>query len=363
MKKFFVILSSLLVMAFSASAQEFTPGWNLQVRGGVGHTVGETAINKLLSPSASVSLGYQFTPVFELRGDILGWEAKGALPQYGDLYKFNYGQVALDAVINICSQKVINPYVYAGVGANARFNNAQANAVASHFPTENYLWDGVKFSPAVRTGLGFDIKVAPAVAINLEAGLNCLSDKFNSKYGVDSKIFDFQYTGQVGLKFFFGKKKAAKPVVAPVAPVAPATPAAPAAPAAPATDPTPAQPAQPAQPVVDVTPAPAVYVTENVFFLINKTNIRDTEMPKVQHIADVMKANPEVKVNIIGHADKATGNSKINWKLSQGRAQVVTDKLVALGIDPSRISFTYKGDEANPFPTPEENRVAICVVE
>ena len=213
MKKVFVILSSLLVMAFSASAQEFTPGWNLQVRGGVGHTVGETAINKLLSPSASVSLGYQFTPVFELRGDILGWEAKGALPQYGDLYKFNYGQVALDAVINICSQKVINPYVYAGVGANARFNNAQANAVASHFPTENYLWDGVKFSPAVRTGLGFDIKVAPAVAINLEAGLNCLSDKFNSKKNYDTKGLDLDYNlgAMIGLKFTFGQanKKAA----------------------------------------------------------------------------------------------------------------------------------------------------------
>ena len=43
--------------------------------------------------------------------------------------------------------------------------------------------------------------------------------------------------------------------------------------------------------------------------------------------------------------------------------QAVTNELVKRGVDKSRISSTFKGDTANPFATPEENRVTVCFVK
>ena len=90
MKKALLVLSSFLALTFSVNAQQFFPDWYIGIKGGVGETIGETNWQKLLSPAAALNIGYQFTPVFGLRGDIAGWQAKGALPLYDDVYKFNY---------------------------------------------------------------------------------------------------------------------------------------------------------------------------------------------------------------------------------------------------------------------------------
>ena len=75
MKKAILILAAAMMMGISASAQEFNPHWYLQLRGGVAETIGETNFVDLLSPAADLSLGYQFTPVFGLRGNAMGWLA------------------------------------------------------------------------------------------------------------------------------------------------------------------------------------------------------------------------------------------------------------------------------------------------
>ncbi len=152
MKKALLVLSSFLALTFSVNAQQFFPDWYIGIKGGVGETIGETNWQKLLSPAAALNIGYQFTPVFGLRGDIAGWQAKGALPLYDDVYKFNYAQAALDATFDIASlfagykERVVNPYILLGAGANYRFNNDEANAIANHFYKDNYLWDGGKIS-------------------------------------------------------------------------------------------------------------------------------------------------------------------------------------------------------------------------
>ena len=76
-----------------------------------------------------------------------------------------------------------------------------------------------------------------------------------------------------------------------------------------------------------------------------------------------MAANPDTKVQLTGHADKATGTAQRNLFLSEKRAEVVTNELVKRGVAASRISSTFKGDTANPFATPEENRVTVCFVK
>ena len=99
-----------------------------------------------------------------------------------------------------------------------------------------------------------------------------------------------------------------------------------------------------------------------VYFLINQIDIRECEEGKVSQLADVLKKYPNLKVSIVGHADKETGYPKLNMKLSEGRANMVAAALESLGISADRISVDFKGDTENPFDTPETNRVAICTV-
>lgn len=348
------------MIGFSASAQEFTPGWYLQLRGGVGETIGETAWQDLLSPAADLSIGYQFTPVFGLRGDVLAWQGKGAqsgINAATEVYKFNFAQAALDATFDICNifntnvNRALSPYVYAGIGANARFGNDEAQAIAAKGASFEYLWDGTKLSPAGRAGAGFDIRLSDAVKLNIEAGVNALSDKFNSKKNNDANglDMDFQYTGLVGIKIALGKKPA--PAPAPVV-----VPPAPAPAPAPKPEPKPVVTPAPA-------PAPAPELMENIYFIIGKWNIQSSEVAKLDEIASFMKQYPETKVKLTGHADKGTGSASRNQFLSEKRAETVTNELIKRGIDASRISSEFKGDTANPYATPEENRVTIAIAK
>ena len=362
MKKVFAILASAMMLGISVSAQEFNPGWYLQLRGGVGETIGETAWTDLLSPAADLSLGYQFTPVFGLRGDVLGWQAKGAqsgINAATEVYKFNFAQAALDATFDICNifntnvNRVLSPYVYAGIGANVRFANDEAQALSNKGASFEYLWDGAKFSPAGRAGAGFDIRLSDAVKLNIEAGVNALSDKFNSKKNdrAGSLDFDYQYTGLVGIKIALGKKAAPAPAPAPVVVPAPA----------PAPEPKPEP-----KPVVVApapAPAPAPELQENIYFIINKWDIQASEVAKLDEIAAFMAQYPETKVKLTGHADKDTGTAARNQFLSEKRAEIVTNELVKRGVDAARISSEFKGDTANPYSTPEENRVTVCFVK
>ena len=111
MKKAILILASAL-MCISVSAQEFNPHWYLQLRGGVAETIGETNFVDLLSPAADLSLGYQFTPTFGLRGNVLGWQAKGAMSGINggtEVYKFNFAQAALDATVCLSRYRCQRP--------------------------------------------------------------------------------------------------------------------------------------------------------------------------------------------------------------------------------------------------------------
>lgn len=60
-------------------------------------------------------------------------------------------------------------------------------------------------------------------------------------------------------------------------------------------------------------------------------------------------------------ADVQTGNHRLNKTLSARRAQAVADALTAKGIAADRITADSQGDTVQPFATPEENRVTICI--
>ena len=74
-----------------------------------------------------------------------------------------------------------------------------------------------------------------------------------------------------------------------------------------------------------------------------------------------MNTYPEAVVSVTGYADKATGTAKINWDLSQKRAENVAKALVDAGIAADRISTNFYGDTVQVSEVPAENRVSVCV--
>jgi outer membrane protein OmpA-like peptidoglycan-associated protein len=132
------------------------------------------------------------------------------------------------------------------------------------------------------------------------------------------------------------------------------------------------------QPRAEVVPAPVVEpapvvqqpVVEKrepmrieVFFDINKTNIRASETGKLQELVAFLKKYPTDVVSLTGYADRDTGTSSINRRLSVGRAAAVKQYLVSNGIAASRIISDAKGDTVQPNNTPASNRVVICITE
>lgn len=101
-----------------------------------------------------------------------------------------------------------------------------------------------------------------------------------------------------------------------------------------------------------------------VRFKINSAKISDEQMVNVYNIAQWMKANPEQKVLIQGYADKDTGTSAYNMKLSERRAKAIYDTLVnTYGISPDRLTTTASGSDVQPYETNNWNRIVIFAPE
>ena len=107
--------------------------------------------------------------------------------------------------------------------------------------------------------------------------------------------------------------------------------------------------------------AEALYL-EDIYFEINQSVIRDSEAYKVDNLVKVLKDNPEAKISITGYADQGTGTSERNLVLTKERAEVVAAALKAAGIAPDRIHTEFYGTEKDSSWTPENNRLAVCIV-
>ncbi|MDE5684494.1 MAG: OmpA family protein, partial [Muribaculaceae bacterium] len=129
---------------------------------------------------------------------------------------------------------------------------------------------------------------------------------------------------------------------------------------APAPEPAPEPIPEPAPAPEPVKAAPAP-MTQHIFFTLNSSKITRENQIKVDALVEYMKANPETSVNVTGYADKATGSSPYNMKLSMRRAQAVATALKAAGISESRITVDAKGDTEQPFAEIVKNRVAIAI--
>jgi outer membrane protein OmpA-like peptidoglycan-associated protein len=372
--------AALLAMGMSANAQatytdaegnkyEFQKHFFLNLEGGAQYTLGEAKFKDLLSPNVQLGLGYQFSPVIAARLQANAWQSKGGWngfyvgseAPHTETYKWNYVAPGIDVMFNlsnlICGYnplRTFNVTAFLGAGANIGWGNDEVNDIAAKLPSDaqkkqyelEYLWDGSKIRPFGRGGIELGFRLSDAVSLIIEGNANILSDHYNSKKAENP---DWYFNALAGLRINLGKTY--NKVVPP----------------APVPEPVPEPVAEP-EPVVAPTPAPVVEKIEpirrDVFFLINKTDIRDTEAQKVKDIADYLKKYPKAKVTVTGYADAGTGNDKINDRLAAQRADVVVKALKEqYGIAADRISYDSKGSRVQPFAENDLNRVSICIAE
>ena len=368
MKK--TIMSCLLALGFlSVSAQDqqpkteyvFNPHWFVQIQPvGIQHTLGEVDFGDLNSYNVQAAIGRQFSPVFGLRLAVNGWQSKAGSEINNQKYTWDWKYVApsLDLTVNLSNalcgynpNRVFNFGLFLGGGANIGFSNdkaadAQKAMQATHgVNTLEYLWDGSKVRPFAQGGISADFKLSDAISFGIEVSANTLSDKYNSK---NADNWDWYFNALAGLKINLGPTYTTRVIPAP--------------------EPEIRYVEKVVEKVVEVPAPVAAPVIEplrrDVFFLINKTNIRPEEAQKVKDIADYLNEHPTAKVMVTGYADAGTGNDKINDRLAAGRADAVVKALKEkYGVDASRISYDSKGSRVQPFAENDMNRVSICIAE
>ena len=381
MKK--TIMSCLLALGFlTASAQDqqpkteyvFNPHWYVQIQPlGVQHTLGEIDFVDLNSYNVQAALGRQFSPVVGARLAVNAWQSKGGSKIKTYTYKWDWKYVApsVDVTFNLSNlfcgfnpNRVFNFGIFGGLGANFGFSNDKAGdakaAIQADFPTlaaNKLYWDNadnLDFYPwdnSVRlfgqAGITGDFKISDAISVGLELSANTLSDTYNSKKAGN---WDWYFNALAGVKVNLGPTYTTREIPVPEPEIRYVEKI---------VEKIVEKPAPAAAAVVTVEP-----LRRDVFFLINKTEIRPSEAQKVKEIADYLNEHPTAKVMITGYADAGTGNNRINDRLAAGRADAVVKSLKKdYGIAESRISYDSKGSRVQPFAENDMNRVSICIAE
>jgi Outer membrane protein and related peptidoglycan-associated (lipo)proteins len=97
-------------------------------------------------------------------------------------------------------------------------------------------------------------------------------------------------------------------------------------------------------------------------YVIDKWNVRSSEMYKLEEIVDFMKKHPEVNISVTGYADIKTANPTYNQKLSEKRANEVIRMLTTkFKVSKDRIKSKGLGDSIQPFKENERNRAVIAL--
>lgn len=81
----------------------------------------------------------------------------------------------------------------------------------------------------------------------------------------------------------------------------------------------------------------------NIFFEYAKAVLQPTSFPELDRIADTMKENPNLVIEIQGHTDNV-GSDESNQKLSQDRAEAVRKYLLSKKIQTARITSVGYGE-------------------
>jgi outer membrane protein OmpA-like peptidoglycan-associated protein len=84
-------------------------------------------------------------------------------------------------------------------------------------------------------------------------------------------------------------------------------------------------------------------ILENIYYDYDKWDIRPDAEPTLNKLADVLRQNPEIRIQLGSHTD-CRGNDNYNQTLSQRRAESAVNYLIFKGIDPVRLSAIGYGE-------------------
>ena len=311
------------------------------VQGGVQTTLTDYNNWKLITPTASFSVGSFFTPVVGARLHFNGLWNKGGYYDKTDDFKYNYKYLTsnLDLLLNMCTllgkknYYPLNFYLIGGIGLNYAWDNGEAFARTDKMPLA-YEYD--RFSHNARIGAMLDYNVSKHVSINLEFAANNLNDRYNSRMANKG---DWQFTAQLGVAYKFATKKAKKVVEEEVW--------------------------ETRQDTIwydDPVLTPKIEngtATWTVFYNIRESDFEADEQLKL--IGDFLKNHRECKVDIKSYADSETGNPTINMEYSKQRCEKAVKALTDAGVPASSITSSYYGDTIQPFAENDKNRVSIIV--
>lgn len=106
------------------------------------------------------------------------------------------------------------------------------------------------------------------------------------------------------------------------------------------------------------------FLPDPVFFRINKYVIDPSEWAKIELAVSYLNEHPNATCVVTGYADKKTGNTRINLKLSEQRSNAVAKAMeTKYGISRNRLSINWKGDGLQPFELEnDKNRAVLFLI-
>ncbi len=368
-KNFFMTAALSMLMVGAVQAQDTRGALKsysiVEAQGGVQLTATDVKMDKLITPTAALSIGHFFSPVVGARLHVNAWESKSGFSDIDKYYKWKYITPDLDLLVNLTnlfskkSNNLLNVMLIGGVGLTYAWDNDELKDLKMPANRIPLAWDDNRLSHNIRAGLRLETDVTKPLGVSLEVAANNTDDRFNSK---TNDADDWQFTAMLGVSYRFGKKyrkceaapvpvpvvQEAKPVVEETKPVVEEKPFVEAKPV-----------------VVEKKPEPKEVVkseklNEEIFYVICKSDPSASGTDQMQRVADFMKKYKDARVKVVGYADKGTGNPKINQMYAERRAKECKDTLVKkYGCDASRIDIDSKGDTVQPFSENDKNRCVI----
>lgn len=103
-------------------------------------------------------------------------------------------------------------------------------------------------------------------------------------------------------------------------------------------------------------------IQTTVGFNIGNSDVNQIQRGNLIRIAKLVKDN-DLKITIVGYADKETGSDERNMELSKLRAESVANELKELGVKEDSITINGMGSTQQVFDENDANRVVIFTVD
>lgn len=365
-KQFIIIVIAALFAVSTATAQEDTrdvlKSYSfVEAQGGLQLTATDAPMSKLFTPTAGLNIGHYAFPYLGFRLHVNGMQAKSGFSETEQYYKWKYITTSLDFLVNLTNffsknpQHLLNIIFVGGFGLNYAWDNQELENLNIPYDKAPFAWKDNRFSHHLRAGLRLETDVTKTIGLSLELDANSLCDRFNSK---TNNANDWMFTAMLGVSYRFGKRFAKPtPIIVPAmqdvvedysANMAPATFA-----------------VAEKKPEPQPKPEPETLLKteklhETIFYAICMSDPEDVGKGQLQKVANFMEQHKDAKIQIVGYADKGTGNPQINMKYAELRAIGCKDALVkSYGCNPENILIYSKGDTVQPFDENDKNRCVI----